>query len=99
MVKEYFSIENFGVQISDKILESKEITRAKHILQSTIVKKGNRYESGLLWKYDQVELPNNYPMALKRINCLENKMKSNPALAENLRKQIQEFVEKEYISK
>ncbi|XP_037040280.1 uncharacterized protein LOC119077203 [Bradysia coprophila] len=99
LVKEYFSIENFGVKMDNKFLESREVQRARDILEKTTVKKNGRYESGLLWKYDQVDMPNSYDMALKRLQCLESKMMKNPQLAENLCNQISGFLEKGYIRK
>lgn len=99
LVKDYFTMENLGVKISDLVLESKEMQRAKHILNTTTVKKGDRYETGLLWKQDAIELPDSYDMALKRLICLENKMAKNPELKANLFDQIEQFVVKKYIRK
>lgn len=97
LVKDYFALENLGVKIPEKMLESKELQRANQILEATTIKKDNRYESGLLWKYDDVELPDSYDMALKRLKCLEAKMAKNPDLRANLFTQIKQFVEKGYI--
>lgn len=99
MVKNYFTLENIGTKIPETILESKEIQRAKEILQSTTIKKGNSYETGLLWKHDDVKLPESYGMALKRLKCLEAKMAKDPELKLNLFNQIKSFTEKGYIRK
>ncbi len=99
LVKEYFSVENFGVKLNDKFLESKEVQRARQILETTTVKRNGRYESGLLWKYDAIDLPDSYGMALKRLQCLESKMAKNPQLADNLCNQIRQFVDKKYVRK
>lgn len=50
LVKDYFAMENLGVKIPEKMLESKEVQRANKILETTTVKKGERYTTGLLWK-------------------------------------------------
>ncbi|XP_037024141.1 uncharacterized protein LOC119066028 [Bradysia coprophila] len=99
LVKDYFQSENLGVSIPNTLMESKENQRAREIMESTTSKRNGRYETGLLWKYDQIELPNSYPMALKRLQCLESKMSKDPKLAENLRTQMQQFVDKKYIRK
>lgn len=99
LVKDYFSTENLGIKVSEKMLESKDNQRARSIMESTTSKKNGRYEIGLLWKNDNVELPNSYPMALKRLQCLEAKMAKDAKLADNLRNQIRQFVDKGYIRK
>lgn len=99
LVKNYFAMEQIGTTIPETILESKEDQRAKHILQSTTIKKGDRYETGLLWKHDDVKLPVNYNMALKRLICLEAKMEKNPEIKTNLFNKIKKFTEKGYIRK
>ncbi|XP_037029336.1 uncharacterized protein LOC119069388 [Bradysia coprophila] len=99
LVKEYFLNENLDVKIPNAVLESNEIQRAKQIMEATTSKKDGRYETGLLWKYDRIELPDSYPMALKRLQCLESKMSKNPQLADNLRNQFRQFVDKGYIRK
>lgn len=58
LVKEFFSLESFGVKISDRVAGSKELIRAHDILESSTIKKGNSYETGLLWRKDGITLPN-----------------------------------------
>lgn len=99
LVKEFFSIESFGVKITDVLVESKELIRAKSLLESTVTKQGNRYESALLWRKDNIEFPNSFGMALRRLVCVESKMKKNPELADRMRLYIADFVEKGYIRK
>lgn len=99
LVTDFFSLENFGVQMSSRCIESKEDQRAKYILESTTKFLGDRYETGLIWKYDEINLPNNFDMALKRLECVERKMASDPKLLENFNKQIQEFLVKGYARK
>ncbi|XP_037042681.1 uncharacterized protein LOC119079015 [Bradysia coprophila] len=99
LVKEYFTMEHLGIRIPENRLESPELQRARNILDATTVKKGDRYETGLLWKQDEINLPESYNMALKRLECLEAKMERDPALKENLHNQIKQFVEKGYIRK
>lgn len=92
MVKEFFSLENFGVKVSNVAMESTDIIRARKLLDSTIVKRGDRFESALLWRKEDIQLPNNLSMALKRLECVESKMKRNPDLAKRMCSYIADFV-------
>jgi len=59
----------------------------------------SRWETGLLWKYDKINMPDSYPMALKRLKCLEAKMLKNPKLKTFLSNTMQHYEEKRYICK
>lgn len=76
-------------------LESDDDRRARVILENTTVKVGGRYETGLLWRSDDYDFPNSYPMAVRRLEQLEKKLSKNPELAENVRRQITEYQLKE----
>ncbi|XP_062708649.1 uncharacterized protein LOC134288292 [Aedes albopictus] len=95
IVKDYFTMEDAGVK-SQVMLESEEDKWARRILEETTIRVGERFETGLLWKYDVVEFPDSYNMAVKRFECLERKMLRNPDLAANLKKQISEYQLKGY---
>lgn len=92
-------MEHLGIKVLESDLEAKDVIRARNILDATTIKIGNRYTTGLLWKDDEVQLPENFNMALKRLSCLEAKMSKNPELKTNLCNQIKQFVEKGYARK
>lgn len=73
MVENYFNIESIGVKVAP-LIESDNDIRAKRILHETTKRVGNRFQTGLLWKSDNVVLPNSYQMALNRLNGIEKKM-------------------------
>lgn len=98
LVKNFFSWDDFGVK-NNELIESKDVQRARKILHSTTRKVGGRYETGLLWRFDDFQFPNSYPMALKRLECLERKMEKDPVLARKMCDYIQDFVEKKYVRK
>ncbi|XP_062713462.1 uncharacterized protein LOC134290357 [Aedes albopictus] len=76
---------------------SREIQRANRILESSTKRIGQRYETGLLWRFDVFEFPDSYQMAVKRMVCLERRMAKNVAIGESVRKQMVEYQEKGYI--
>ncbi|XP_062714276.1 uncharacterized protein LOC134291034 [Aedes albopictus] len=99
LVKSFFSMESVGVSI-DQVKESAEDQRARDILQSTTRRTENgRFETGLLWKFDDVEFPNSKPMAERRLKCLENRLLKSPHLYTNVRQQIADYVSKGYAHK
>ncbi|XP_058817566.1 uncharacterized protein LOC131680868 [Topomyia yanbarensis] len=95
LVKDFFTKEDVGMQIITPLLSDQE-KRASRILEETTVRVGARYETGLLWKHDHIELPDSYNMALRRLECLERKMSRNPELKQALHKQIEDYQQKGY---
>ncbi|XP_055589070.1 uncharacterized protein LOC129741371 [Uranotaenia lowii] len=94
-VKTYLTLDEVGSKVFTPVL-SDEDTRATKIMQETTKRVGDRYESGLLWKYDFVEFPDSYPMCLRRLQCLERRMGKEPAMRDNIVRQIEEYQQKGY---
>ncbi|XP_062538672.1 uncharacterized protein LOC134206944 [Armigeres subalbatus] len=67
---------------------SEEEKRAQRILEDTTIRNRNRFETGLLWKCDQIQLPDSFPMALRRLQCLEKRMNRDPKLRDKLQRQL-----------
>ncbi|XP_062557656.1 uncharacterized protein LOC134222521 [Armigeres subalbatus] len=76
-----------------------EEDRAQNLLEGRTVLEGKRYETGLLWRYDNVRLPDSFPMALRRLQCLKKRMDKDFQLADALNKKIIYFVKKGYARK
>ncbi|XP_062715437.1 uncharacterized protein LOC134291545 [Aedes albopictus] len=98
-MKDYFSIDSLGVNASSKVLLSTEDERAESLLKSLTRFSGDRFETGLLWRYDNVRLPDSRPMALRRHRCLEKRMANDPVLAKVLQQKICDYATKGYIRK
>ncbi|XP_055585344.1 uncharacterized protein LOC129738178 [Uranotaenia lowii] len=94
IVKQLFAWEEIGVAVGQVL--SKEDQRALELLRLFIRRVNDRFVTGLLWISDDVELPDSYPMSLRRLECLERKMERNPELRANLHRQIGEYVAKGY---
>ncbi|XP_053968619.1 uncharacterized protein LOC128870047 [Anastrepha ludens] len=101
MLKANYALEAVGISMKDQPLKSKADERALAIMQSTTkyLENEKRWETGLLWKFDKIVLPNSYSMALQRLSCLEKRMTRDPLLRNFLNKQIREYEDKGYIRK
>ncbi|XP_062714710.1 uncharacterized protein LOC134291225 [Aedes albopictus] len=96
LVRDYFNAEDVGLG-STEPLESDEVQRARRILEQTTYRDGNRFVTGLLWKHNNIELPDSFPMALQRLKCLERRMTRDPVLKKNLHMQLQDYQNKGYV--
>ncbi|XP_055613925.1 uncharacterized protein LOC129760309 [Uranotaenia lowii] len=75
---------------------SKEHQQALDILQNTTTYSDNKYQTGLIWRNEQRNFPDSFPMANKRSILLAQRLAKNPQLRTNVQRQIQEYVEKGY---
>lgn len=95
-MKEYFELDSVGITKKDSLL-SIDDARALSLLRSLTKLENGRYQTGLLWKYDGVRLPDNREIALRRYRCLERRMQNDPKLAEALNQQIASYLAKGYL--
>lgn len=99
LVESFFTEESLGI-VAPRTLEGEEERRAREILESTTVqRKDGRFETGLLWRYDEVQFPQSYAMAERRLACLHRRLKSSPELLANLNAQIADYQQKGYAHK
>ncbi|XP_055604494.1 uncharacterized protein LOC129752749 [Uranotaenia lowii] len=98
-MKKYFSLESLGISKPEKLLLSKDDQRANELLATLTTRKNGRYESGLLWRYDNVRLPDSRAMALRRWECLYRRMQKDKNLAQAMNAKMQEYLTKGYIRK
>lgn len=99
MVKENYTLEAIGISSPSTFPEAKSDKRAHEILNETVHLRDRRFETGLLWKYDQISLPNSLPMAKRRLKCLEKKIESNPELRRVINSQIADYLTKGYVKR
>ncbi|XP_076638806.1 uncharacterized protein LOC143350669 [Colletes latitarsis] len=97
LVKHHFNIESLGV--SEKPRNNVLIVRAEKILKKTTRRVNDRWETGLLWRSDAIEFPNNKQYAVTRLKSLERKMDKDPKFAAQYCEQIQHFLDCGYASK
>ncbi|XP_055605469.1 uncharacterized protein LOC129753653 [Uranotaenia lowii] len=98
-MQEYFSIDRLGITKPASLVESNEDSRARKILENMKRREGGRFETRLLWRYDNIRLPDSKPLALRRHLCLENRMKKDLGLKTLLYNKVQDYISKCYIRK
>ncbi|XP_036340046.1 uncharacterized protein LOC118749359 [Rhagoletis pomonella] len=100
-MKAFFSIDSTGVYAPTKPLLCKDDERAIKLMENStrFCAAEKRWETGLLWKNDVVELPDSLPMAIRRLSCLESKMERDPSTNRFLIDIIQDYERKGYVRK
>jgi len=98
-VKESWRIENFGVKVPTQVVMSDKESRALKILDATTKYVNGRWESGLLWKRDDVKFPESYSTAFHRLKTMERKMDKDPEFADQYCQKIKDYVKKSYAKK
>lgn len=90
LFKDYFSIDSLGVLAINKNNKGEE--RANRILKSTSRRVGDSWETGLLWKNDNVEKSDGKIVAQNRLKSLERKLDSNPQYALEYCQQMERMI-------
>lgn len=98
-VNDYIANENLNVRDVVKHVESSENVRANLLLEGTTKRKGQRFETGLLWKHDGVILPPSRGMAEKRLQALENKFQRDDLYHKEYCRIMDEYEKKGYSRK
>ena len=99
MMRSYFDMETLGVKLEAEKIIFKVEERALSILNETTVKKGNRYESGILWRDNISIFPDSYQMALQRLESIKKKMSRDDDYAREYRSKIDDYLQKGYARK
>lgn len=99
IIEDFINSEDLGLTNNECI--SIENKQAIDILENTTrrIIGENRFETGLLWKSINFNLPDNFSSAYKRLLFIENKMKKDTTFAENYERNLMNYVEKGYARK
>ncbi|XP_062541826.1 uncharacterized protein LOC134209815 [Armigeres subalbatus] len=98
LIKQMYKVENFGI-IGQLPKISDEDQRAIDIMNRTIMRRGERFEVGQIYKYNNFTFPDSKPQALRRLQVMEKKMDSNPDFAAKYCSKIEDCIEKGYARK
>ncbi|XP_043199299.1 uncharacterized protein LOC122369009 isoform X2 [Amphibalanus amphitrite] len=96
LVRDFWSTEAFGTRYNMKQPRSHEDRLAEEMMESTTKWRGDRYETGLLWKPDCAPLPNDRSMALRRLESTEKALRRAPEKAAAYRDTMREYLDKGY---
>ena len=92
-VEEWWTTESFGVKVNHQTAKSQNDARAHKIMEDTTRLVDGRYETGLLWRRDDIQLPSSRNMALKRLENLEKGLLRQPEKASKYQSIIQGYLE------
>ena len=98
-VKTWWRTENFGCRYDNDTQRSVEDGRVMKFLSESTRKVDGRYEVPLIWCDDNVNLPDNFTAAARRLEFLEKRLNRDPELAANYRKTIDMDIKKRYIKR
>ena len=94
-LEKFYDFETLGVRAPDcncpEQIMSRDGKKAMELFESSCKLLDGRYVIGLPWKKDPVNLPNNYPVAKRRLESLERSLKRNPTKAKKYSDAIREY--------
>lgn len=99
LVKLSFVMDDCGIISNLEKGRSREDERALVLMESTAKRMGadeRRWEIGLLWRDENVKLPDSRVMAMRRLQCLERRLDANPVLRAAYKEKIDDNVAKKY---
>ena len=92
-VKSWYDMESYGA-LKQVHPQSTSDAHAHDILENTTVHNGKRYNVGMLWAEDNIELPNNYFSALVQLKLLEKRLAKDQTFREKYSNTIKEDLDK-----
>ncbi|XP_045772949.1 uncharacterized protein LOC123872612 [Maniola jurtina] len=95
LIKQYFEMDALCIQPKKPKTDPEE--RAQQILEKKTKRTAEgRYETGLLWRKEDVSLPENYESSLKRLFNIEKKIDRDPKLKQKYTDQMEALISKGY---
>lgn len=95
LVKEYITMDNMEVKPKKPFNDPEE--KALRILQQhTKRTPEGKYQTALLWREENVKMPDNYDSALNRLIGVEKKIDKDPELKKRYSEQMEALVSKGY---
>lgn len=100
MLKGFWEIDSYGTKMNDTSSSPMSLND-KAVLKNTeesMIYKDGHYEVKVPWKQKPI-LPNNYELALKRLESTKKKLKKDPYIEKLYKETIDNYVEKGYLRK
>ncbi|XP_074032901.1 uncharacterized protein [Leptinotarsa decemlineata] len=96
LIKEQWKMESFPTSRQSL---SREDIRAQEIMDSTMRRIGDTFETGLLWKKSNHHLPESKKNAMRRLVCTEKRMHKDEEFGRMYCEKFEDMIKKNYISK
>ncbi|XP_036322198.1 uncharacterized protein LOC118736217 [Rhagoletis pomonella] len=96
LVKESMKLENLEPHVVARIHEK---TSQQDILEKCVTRTGDHFTTRLLWRSDNIVLPNNFESAMRRLVCFEKKLNKDDDLKNRVNSLINRMEQKQYIRK
>lgn len=93
-VKTWWRTENFGCRYDCDVQRSVKDGKVLKFLSERTQEVEGRYEVPLLWKDENIQLPDNRVVAIHRLGLLEKRLQRDPELGEAYKKTIDTDLEK-----
>ena len=96
ILKRFWDLETIGITPPRPVMTPDESATWRKVSKSMKF-DNDHYAVAVPWWDDRPSLPNNRPLAEKRLESTEQKLAKNPEIAESYQKIIKEYLEKKYI--
>ncbi|XP_033105477.1 uncharacterized protein LOC117107807 [Anneissia japonica] len=96
-LKQFWEIEHYGIKNEVPVFTQDE-KLAVNKVEIGIKLVNGRYQVPIPWKAERETLPENYDMAVRRLECAEKRLR-NPDIAASYSPTIDQYVQKGYIRK
>ena len=97
-LKKFWEIENVSSRHELPIIRIEEQIALKKV-ETSLTYENQMYRVGVPWITEEPVLPNNYAVALHRLENTEKRLKRSPNIAHAYNKCIEQYVEKGYVTK
>ncbi|XP_064642896.1 uncharacterized protein LOC135497105 [Lineus longissimus] len=94
-VERFWNTESFGTTCSEsEPMSLQDRAAAKQLKEKTSLLENGHYEVPMLWKSDELTLPNNFAVAMRRYNSLERRLHRDPECKRMYMKTMEGYISK-----
>ncbi|XP_065193035.1 uncharacterized protein LOC135824232 [Sycon ciliatum] len=97
LVQQSFALDSLGVKPAK--IRSKADDRALQLLDTLTTRTGRRWQTGLLWREDNITLPRSKATAAQCLEQLERRLRKDDTLAQGYQSKIDSYLEQGYARK
>ena len=102
-LSDFWTTETMGVMVKPCVCDADKLSQTerkeRRMIEDSCVKIGNQWMIPYPWQKNPNLLPDNKPLAMKRLESLENRLKKNPGQGEAYNKQMEEMEQMKFSRK